>query len=112
MGLWTPQKGAADMAGRYCRRDADGGGRDDRATEEVANDWGDAVQPRPKGNAPPAAGLERFNKSRSRDFQIYHARIESRNAGMVNSIPSFVEQNARGEGLQAGSDLYCSLLPA
>ena len=53
----------------------------------------------------PAAGLERLNKSRGRDFAIYHTRIESRNAGMVNLIPFIVEHNAQGEGLQAAPDL-------
>jgi len=40
-----------------------------------------------------------------RAFKIYHTRIESRNAGMVNLIPFIVEHNAQGEGLQAAPDL-------
>ena len=41
MGLLTQRKGGPVSVGGFRRRDADGGGRDDRAPQEVANDWGE-----------------------------------------------------------------------
>ena len=40
MCMQTRLKGGPISEEGYRRRDADGSGRDDRAPEEVANDWG------------------------------------------------------------------------
>ena len=38
--LRSHSKGELVLAGRFRRRDADGGGRDDRAPLRITNDWG------------------------------------------------------------------------
>ena len=40
MGLLTQRKGGPVSVGGFRRRDADGGGRDDRAPKKVAHEWG------------------------------------------------------------------------
>ena len=44
MCLRSHPKGELVLAGRFRRRDADGGGRDDRAPLKIANDWGDSQE--------------------------------------------------------------------
>ena len=45
MCLRSHPKGELVLAGRFRRRDADGGGRDDRVPLKIANDWGSSRRP-------------------------------------------------------------------